>query len=336
LPWPFNGRAGLPRIKRPCGRVGRKIPPHVTITWDTSRRNAERLPTGFHDYTQVLQTAALPSTSHAARPSAGDAYFFRPLDGWVSPPTGLVHAAPPRAAAAFCDTRRLNGGGRNEPTPARSPPPSAPKIRMVHPARDMSMALYGIGLSTWTNFFQPCQRIGALRVDADDRQTTMTPATNAPIMNAACITPLAARPVARIRYMPNRRSCAHHVLNSRSPPRAANNWLACELRPPRSTRIHWVIQPFHEPPSPGANAEVGGRQKEWCPSLCSMKRLGRSRNSHNYQRIVPIRGVRYKGSAVAAPRSTIRTRATLPGIRQRRVYYGLSHHLQRCRCAASA
>ena len=166
---------------------------------------------------------------------------------------------------------------------------------------DLSDEAYGgSGFGTWTNFFQICSNELARSVfmpipgNHDDPGGPDAPEHERGLYHRLFALPEPSLGAGSYAYAagPARFIC----LNTEEGAAAQTNWLARELQAAANdTNATWVLPVLHRPPySQGDREGWGDGKTNWSPLFVQYEAdwvfCG---HSHNYQRTVPIRGVRY-------------------------------------------
>ena len=166
---------------------------------------------------------------------------------------------------------------------------------------DLSDERYGgAGFATWTNFFQICSNELARTVfmpifgNHDDPGPTNMPDQASGLFHRLFALPEPALGNGYYAYTVG--SIRFICLNTENGTETQTNWLARELQAAANdTNIVWTIPVFHRPPySQGEREGWVEARTNWSPLFVKYEvDWVFSGHSHNYQRTVPIRGVRY-------------------------------------------
>jgi len=226
----------------------------------------------------------------------GQTYHYKVVsaDGYDSG-DGYFRTAPAtNAPLNFCIHGDLQGGcnasaARDVITRIRDEAPD-----LVISPGDLCDEEYGSGPATWENFVN-------LTTDLLARTVYMPTAGNhdLPENGSACYwqnLALPPRPGAGAYYSFNRGGVHFTALLTDGDIPAQTNWLMRDLQAAMNdTNINWIIPYFHRPPySWGERAGDDWVKTNWCKLFTQYGvDLVVSGHSHNYQRTVPIRGVRY-------------------------------------------
>ncbi|MGD9613272.1 MAG: metallophosphoesterase [Kiritimatiellia bacterium] len=174
------------------------------------------------------------------------------------------------------------------------------------------------GFSTWTNFFQICSQELAQAVfmpllgNHDDPGNATVPNHERGLYHRLFALPEPAP--GRGYYAFTAGNVRFLFLNSDDLDAVQTNWLAGELQAAANdTNVTWLVAACHRPPySQGEREGWDEGKANWCPLLVKYEADWMfNGHSHNYQRTVPVRGVRYLvsgggggylyGSAVGEP-----------------------------------
>lgn len=166
---------------------------------------------------------------------------------------------------------------------------------------DMSDEAYtNAGFSTWTNFFQICSQELAQAVfmpllgNHDDPDNAGVPNHERGMYHRLFALPEPS--LGRAYYAFTAGNVRFIGLNTEEAAPTQTNWLARELQAAANdTNVTWIIAACHRPPySQGEREGWGEGKTNWSPLLVKYEADWLfSGHSHNYQRTVPVRGVRY-------------------------------------------
>ena len=277
----------------------------ATIGWDAPAEGRGEVRYGVTtNYAAVARDGG--GLRHHAIPlrglEPGTRYYYeaRSSDGFRE--TASFMTAPPRGAPLhFALHGDLNGGLDVAWGQAVADRILLEDPQWVVQLGDLSDERYGgAGFATWTNFFQICSNELARAVFMPIFGNHDDPGpTNAPDQACSFFHRLFALPepapgngyyaytVGNVRFI---------CLNTECDVAAQTNWLARELQAAANdANVVWTIPVFHRPPySQGEREGWLDARTNWSPLFVKYEvDWVFSGHSHNYQRTVPIRGVRY-------------------------------------------
>jgi acid phosphatase type 7 len=277
----------------------------ATITWDTSETargtvryglttnftHIERDGGGVHRHA-ILLRGLLPGTKYHYEASSTDG-FSQPASFRTAPAAGQpLH---------FVYHGDLNGGIDVLWAQSVSDRILLEDPQWVVQLGDMSDEAYnGAGFGTWTNFFQICSNELARFVfmpilgNHDDPGSADVPDHARGLFHRLFALPEPALGNAYYAYTVG--NLRFICLNTEGGAAAQTNWLARELQAAANdSNITWVVAICHRPPySQGGKEGWGDGKTNWSPLLTKYEADWLvTGHSHNYQRTVPIRGVRY-------------------------------------------
>ncbi len=274
----------------------------ATITWDTVEEARGTVRYGVTtNYTEIVHDGGGVHKHVVALRGLepGTRYYYEAssTDGFVQP--GTLRTAPARGQPLhFVFHGDLQGGINEEGAQGVADQIVAEDPPYVVSLGDMAEEQFsGTGFETWEIFFRICSN-------------ELARAVFMPIMGNHDAAPGSdftrglyhrlfslpdpslghgqyAYTVGNIRYM---------VLNSEAELTGQAEWLARELQAAvNDTNLVWTVVLWHRPPySYGERESWDEGQENWSPVLASYETDWMvSGHSHNYQRMVPIRGVRY-------------------------------------------
>lgn len=278
----------------------------VTITWDTpvpargtvryglttNYTDVARDGGGLHRHAITLR-GLVPGTRYFYEASASD--------GFIQP--GSARTAPAAGQPAhFAVHGDLQGGISMPDAAAVSARILAEDPDWVVQLGDLSDEAYtAAGFSTWTNFFRTCSNELARAVfmpvlgNHDDPGSADDLYTHAQGYFHRIFSLPPPEP-GRAAYAYTAGSIRFIHLNTEWPPATQADWLARELQAAANdTNLTWLIAACHRPPySWGARAGDDTVKDAWAHLFVKYEAdWVLSGHSHNYQRTVPIRGVRY-------------------------------------------
>ena len=277
----------------------------VTITWDTpvpargtvryglttNYTGTVRDGGGVHRHAVTLR-GLQPGTRYVYEASGSDG-FFQEASFETAPASGQ-----PQHFVLHGD---LQGGLSNVWAQAVSDRIVAENPQWVLQMGDLSDERYsGAGFGTWEYFFAICSNELARFVfmpipgNHDDPGPTNMPDQARGLYHRLFTLPepslgygFYAYTIGRIRFI---------GLSTEEAAPVQTNWLAGELQAAANdTNLTWIVPVFHRPPySQGEREGWGEGKTNWCPLFVKYEvDLVLNGHSHNYQRTVPIRGVRY-------------------------------------------
>ena len=277
----------------------------ATITWDTAAAARGTVRYGLTtNYTETVHDGGGVHrhvvTLRNLQP--GTRYFYEAAatDGYRQ--TASFRTAPAADAPLhFVLHGDLQGGLSNVWAQAVADRITAEDPHWVQQLGDLSDEAYsGAGFGTWAAFFQICSQELAQAVflpipgnhDDPDNATDPDPARG--LYHRLFTLPepslglgFYAYTAGRIRFI---------GLSTEETAPVQTNWLAGELQAAANdTNITWVVPILHRPPySQGEREGWLEGKTNWCPLFVKYEAdLVLSGHSHNYQRTIPIRGVRY-------------------------------------------
>jgi Calcineurin-like phosphoesterase/Purple acid Phosphatase, N-terminal domain len=288
----------------------------VTITWDTPVASRGTVRYGLtSNYTHVVHDGgglyrhAIPVRNL----QAGTRYFYEAssTDGYASSNATFQTAPVDGSSLHFVFHGDLNGGVDVPWAESVAEEIVQEGPQWVVQLGDLSDEAYGgAGFDTWTNFFSICEE-------------EMSKAVFMPIPgnhDDPGIGPISAHERGyyhRLFSLPEPSLGKGHYaytagniriicLNSEAELEAQNDWLARELQAAANdTNLTWIIATCHRPPySWGQRSGSDDVKEAWSPLFVRYEAdWVVSGHSHNYQRTIPIRGVRYliTGGGGASP-----------------------------------
>lgn len=278
----------------------------ATITWDTLAEARGEVRYGLTtNYTEVERDGGgvrrHAITLRGLQP--GTRYFYEASTAAGAAQAGTFRTAPAAGQPLhFAVHGDLQGGVNVAGSQGVSGQIVQEDPQWVVQIGDLSDEAYlGAGFHTWTNFFQICSNELARAVfmpilgnhedpgSADDLRLHTESmfhrlfALPEPSLGSATY----AYTAGNIRFI---------ALNTEWPSAAQTNWLARELQAAANdTNLTWTIALCHRPPYCwGEKSDWTEGRETWAPLLTRYEAdYLISGHSHNYQRVVPIRGVRY-------------------------------------------
>ena len=286
----------------------------ATITWDTPEEARGEVRYGLTtNYTEVERDGGgvrrHAITLRGLQP--GTRYFYEASSAAGGAQAGTFRTAPAAGQPLhFAVHGDMQGGIHVGWAQTVADRLTAEDPQWVVQVGDLSDEAYvAPGFSTWTNFFQICSNELARAVfmpilgNHDDPTSTAVPTHELGLFHRLFALPEPA--VGNGTYAYTAGDIRFICLNTEISAAEQTSWLARELQAAaNSTNSVWTMAVCHRPPYSWGERDGWDEGKDnWSPLLVQYEADWMiSGHSHNYQRTIPIRGVRYlvAGGAVAA------------------------------------
>ena len=277
----------------------------ATISWDTPAESRGEVRYGLTtNYTQIARDGGgLRRHAIVLRGLVpGTRYFYEASSAGFAQRASFMTAPAAGQPLHFAVHGDLQGGVNVAGSQGVSGQIVLEDPQWVVQIGDLSDEAYlGAGFHTWTNFFQICSNELARTVFMPILGNHEDPGSADDLLLQA--ESLFHRLFALPEPSPGSATYAYTAgnirfiaLNTEWPAAAQTNWLARELQAAvNDTNITWTIALCHRPPYCwGEKSDWTEGRETWAPLLTRYEAdYLISGHSHNYQRVAPIRGVRY-------------------------------------------